>query len=84
MAAAAGRRRHRRRCRFRAGLRGSYFALITLAFAEVFRILAISAAFTGGGLGMLITAEPVGRQLPVRDAPWLYYLALVLGFVSRC
>ena len=23
---------------FRAGLRGSYFALITLAFAEVFRI----------------------------------------------
>mgnify|MGYP001392114847 CR=1 FL=1 len=28
---------------FRAGLKGSYFALITLAFAEVFRILSNSA-----------------------------------------
>ncbi len=33
---------------FRAGLRGSYFALVTLAFAEVFRILANAADFTGG------------------------------------
>ena len=42
---------------FRAGLRGSYFALITLAFAEVFRILANSVPFTKGGLGMLIKAD---------------------------
>src|SRR2546423_12066958 len=34
---------------FRYGLRGSYFALVTLAFAEVFRILANSVTFTGGG-----------------------------------
>ena len=39
---------------FRAGLKGSYFALITLAFAEVFRIVANSIEITGGGLGMLI------------------------------
>ena len=32
---------------FRYGLKGSYFALVTLAFAEVFRILALSVSFTG-------------------------------------
>jgi branched-chain amino acid transport system permease protein len=32
---------------FRYGLKGSYFALVTLAFAEVFRILATSVPFTG-------------------------------------
>ena len=36
---------------FRYGLKGSYFALVTLAFAEVFRILALSVGFTGGGVG---------------------------------
>lgn len=39
---------------FRYGLRGSYFALVTLAFAEVFRILASSFAFLGGGQGILV------------------------------
>ena len=39
---------------FRYGLRGSYFALVTLAFAEVFRILANSVKFTGGGVGLMI------------------------------
>jgi branched-chain amino acid transport system permease protein len=43
---------------FRAGLRGSYFALITLAFAEAFRIVANSVGFTGGGLGLLIPLKP--------------------------
>jgi len=39
---------------FRYGLKGSYFALVTLAFAEVFRIGAVSAPFTGGGVGMML------------------------------
>ncbi len=39
---------------FRYGLKGSYFALITLAFAEVFRILALSANFTGAGVGLML------------------------------
>lgn len=39
---------------FRYGLRGSYFALVTLAFAEVFRILASSFGFLGGGQGILV------------------------------
>ncbi len=37
---------------FRAGLRGSYFALVTLAFAEAFRVLATASEFTRGGQGI--------------------------------
>ena len=39
---------------FRYGLKGSYFALVTLAFAEVFRILATSVPFTGAGVGLMV------------------------------
>ncbi|MDH5340530.1 MAG: branched-chain amino acid ABC transporter permease, partial [Rubrivivax sp.] len=39
---------------FRYGLKGSYFALVTLAFAEVFRIGALSVDFTGGGVGLML------------------------------
>jgi Branched-chain amino acid transport system / permease component len=67
---------------FRAGLRGSYFALITLAFAEVFRILANSVPFTRGGLGMLIKADPRPINFQFRDPIWVYYLALLLCVVS--
>ncbi|HEX2889264.1 branched-chain amino acid ABC transporter permease [Vineibacter terrae] len=63
---------------FRAGLKGSYFALITLAFAEVFRILANSVPFTRGGLGLLVKADPRPANLQFRDPIWFYYLALGL------
>ena len=67
---------------FRAGLRGSYFALITLAFAEVFRILANSVPFTRGGLGMLIKADPRPINFQFKDPVWLYYIALALCVVG--
>lgn len=67
---------------FRAGLRGSYFALITLAFAEAFRILANSVSFTRGGLGMLITADPRPGNFQFKDPIWFYELALALCVVS--
>jgi len=67
---------------FRAGLRGSYFALITLAFAEVFRIAANSASITRGGLGMLIKADQRPINFQFRDPIWIYYLALGLCVVS--
>jgi branched-chain amino acid transport system permease protein len=65
---------------FRYGLRGSYFALVTLAFAEVFRILASSLALTGSGFGILIPldARAVNLQFPERSS--FYYL--VLGLVA--
>ena len=47
---------------FRYGLRGSYFALVTLAFAEVFRILSNTFQFTGAGVGLMIPlAESAAR-----------------------
>ncbi len=67
---------------FRAGLKGSYFALITLAFAEVFRILANSVPITRGGLGMLIKADPRPENFQFRDAISFYYLALALCVLS--
>ena len=38
---------------FRSGLKGSYFALVTLAFAEVFRVLANAGDLTGGAAGIV-------------------------------
>jgi branched-chain amino acid transport system permease protein len=67
---------------FRAGLRGSYFALITLAFAEVFRIVANSAEFTRGGLGMLIKADARLENFQFKTPIAPYYLALALCLLS--
>ncbi len=47
-------------------LRGSYFALVTLAFAEVLRILSNSVGFTGAGVGLLIPLERSAAQSAVR------------------
>lgn len=67
---------------FRSGLRGSYFALVTLAFAEVFRILANASSFTGGAAGTLIKLDvrPENFQFASRAAFVWIALALV-GFV---
>src|SRR4051812_33936748 len=64
---------------FRYGLKGSYFALVTLAFAEVFRILALSVDFTGGGVGLMVPLrESVGNlQFSSRAG----YLWVVLAMV---
>jgi branched-chain amino acid transport system permease protein len=64
---------------FRYGLKGSYFALVTLAFAEVFRIVAVSVPFTGGGVGLMVPLREsvANMQFASRDG----YLWLVLAFV---
>jgi branched-chain amino acid transport system permease protein len=61
---------------FRAKLRGSYFALVTLAFAEVFRILANSWSFTGGAAGVLIPLKVEVVNLQFADKRLLYWLTL--------
>src|SRR5271166_5336851 len=67
---------------FRSGLRGSYFALVTLAFAEVLRILASVAPITGAGVGTLIplNLRPEAFQFQSR-APF-YWIALALVAIS--
>lgn len=63
---------------FRAGLKGSYFALITLAFAEVLRIVANSVDITGGGMGMLIPAKPGAANFQFVERIGFYFLILAL------
>src|SRR5262244_4169792 len=44
---------------FRYGLRGPYFSLVTLAFAEMLRVLAVNTKAVGSSLGLVIpTREP--------------------------
>jgi len=65
---------------FRSGLKGSYFALVTLAFAEVLRILASVAPFTGAGVGILITLDlrPQAFQFQSR-APFYWIIVALLA-----
>ncbi|HKW36598.1 MAG TPA: branched-chain amino acid ABC transporter permease [Burkholderiales bacterium] len=63
---------------FRYGLRGSYFALVTLAFAEVFRILANSVAFTGGGVGLLLPLKESAADMQFSGKAGFLYLILAL------
>jgi branched-chain amino acid transport system permease protein len=67
---------------FRFGLRGSYFALITLAFAEAFRILANAVEFTGGGLGLLIPLKRSAMNFQFSERIGFYYTILGLAALS--
>lgn len=61
---------------FRARLRGSYFALITLAFAEVLRISANAWSFTGGAAGILVPLRLDVANMQFADKRMFYWLAL--------
>jgi len=65
---------------FRSGLKGSYFALVTLAFAEVLRILASVAPITGAGVGILIALDlrPLAFQFQSR-APFCWILLALVA-----
>ena len=59
---------------FRYGLRGSYFALITLAFAEVLRIVANSVGFTGAGVGTLIPLKQGAANFQFATKAGFYFV----------
>jgi branched-chain amino acid transport system permease protein len=61
---------------FRARLRGSYFALVTLAFAEVFRIVSNAWTFTGGAAGVLIPLRVDAANFQFAERTTFYWLAL--------
>lgn len=67
---------------FRAGLRGSYFALVTLAFAELMRVLANSMDFTGGAAGLLLKLDPGFWNMQFSERSSFMWLALAFVFVS--
>ncbi len=65
---------------FRSGLRGSYFALVTLAFAEVLRIVASVAPVTGAGVGTLIKLDLRWEAFQFQSRAPFYWI--ILGFVA--
>ena len=65
---------------FRYGLKGSYFALITLAFAEVFRIVALSVPFTGAGVGLMLPLRESVSNMQFSSRAG--YTWLILGLVT--
>jgi branched-chain amino acid transport system permease protein len=64
---------------FRYGLRGSYFALVTLAFAEVYRVLANNVQFTGAGVGLMVKLAPGAENF--QFATKAGFLYVILAFV---
>ena len=65
---------------FRSGLRGSYFALVTLAFAEVFRVLALSTPFTGAGVGLMLPLKAGAADLQFEQRAG--FIWVMLGLVT--
>ncbi len=77
---------------FRFGLRGFYFVLLTVAFAEVCRIIALNTEAIGGALGLYITFTGNPRQFQFQDNRAYYYIALgfmlaatgIVALIERC
>jgi len=67
---------------FRFGLRGFYFVLLTVAFAEVCRIVALNTDAVGGALGLYLTFTGDPWQLQFHDNRAYYYVALGLLVVA--
>jgi branched-chain amino acid transport system permease protein len=67
---------------FRFGLRGFYFVLLTVAFAEVCRIVALNTDAVGGALGYYITFTGTPRQFQFQDNRTYYYIALGLMLIA--
>jgi len=67
---------------FRSGLKGSYFALITLAFAEVLRIVASVTPITGAGVGTLIKLDLRPEAFQFQSRAVFFWIILVLVSVS--
>ncbi len=67
---------------FRSGLRGSYFALVTLAFAEVLRISASVAPITGAGVGTLVKLDLRVAALQFQSRAVFYWMILALVAVA--
>jgi branched-chain amino acid transport system permease protein len=63
---------------FRFGLRGFYFVLLTVAFAEICRIVALNTSAAGGALGYYITFTGNPRQFQFQRNWVYYYVALGL------
>jgi len=63
---------------FRYGIRGTYFGLVTVAFTEIARIVALNVPAIGGALGLYIPIQSNSFwQLKFVDKTAYYYVAVV-------
>jgi branched-chain amino acid transport system permease protein len=67
---------------FRFGLRGFYFVLLTVAFAEICRIIVANVDAVGGAIGYYISFTGNPRQFQFQDNRAYYYIALVFMLVA--
>ena len=68
---------------FRYGLRGPYFALVTLAFAEMLRLVVLNWPAVGGPMGVLIPLPPGGDSLwRLQFKEKLPYYYVILAFLG--
>jgi branched-chain amino acid transport system permease protein len=63
---------------FRYGLKGSYFALVTLACAEILRITSLSVPFTGAGVGLMLPLQESLTTLQFSDRTYFLWIILAL------
>lgn len=76
---------------FRYHLKGHYFALATLAFAEILRVIFINWPFVKGAMGILIPLSSKWTMFQFQDKVNYFYvilimlvfLTLLLNFISR-
>src|SRR5436190_2144925 len=69
---------------FRYGLRGPYFSLVTLAFAEMLRVVAVNTKAVGSSLGLVIPNREAAPANFIFSGKLPYYyviLAMALGAV---
>lgn len=64
---------------FRFGLKGPYYALATMAFAEILRLIALNTMAIGGAQGILIPLEGESFfKFQFVDRLWFYYISFGL------
>ncbi|WP_201861568.1 branched-chain amino acid ABC transporter permease [Microvirga soli] len=66
---------------FRYGLRGSYFALVTLAFAEILRMTASVVSFTGAGSGKYLPTRLGIEHLQFSKSGYFYFILVLFVLV---
>ena len=68
---------------FRYGLKGPYFSLVTLAFAEMLRVIAVNTKAVGSSLGLVVPTSSSAPGLFIFSGklPY-YYIILAMGALA--
>lgn len=67
---------------FRYGLRGPYFSLVTLAFAEMLRVVTVNLRVVGASLGLVVPSQSNALLFVFADKLPYYYVILVMTVVA--